>query len=149
MPHVLTMRSHVCAPFRVRSDAGTRSRGLGPELGSGRGRGVGKRPATPRDPQRLGPSSQSGAWPRVSLCPLHARRRTWNPLGCRVAAARGSQRPWKAGAQLDDALPGPSSHERSGLWDLLQPLTGRVAPSKLPDSSLCLTLRISQAYAHG
>lgn len=50
----------------------------------------------------------------------------------------------------------PFSHERSGLWvqtgapawNLLQPLAGCVAPSKLPDSSLCLALLISQAYAH-
>ena len=43
----------------------------------------------------------------MSLHPLRARRRTWNHLGCRVAAERGGQQPWKAGAQLDDAPPGP------------------------------------------
>lgn len=80
---------------------------MGRALSSGCGGewGRGLRPSGA--PQRLRPCCQSGAWPRVSLYPLRARRRTWNHLGCRVAAERGSQRPWKAGAQLDDDPPGP------------------------------------------
>ena len=126
---------------------------LGWALSSGGG-AVGKRPTAPRDPQRLGPSSQSGAWPGVSLCPLHAHRRTWNPpglpRGCcegRSAALEGwcpaSRCPSRS---LQPQEEWPTGYRRelwTWAWDLLQPLTGRVAPSKLPDSSLCLTYQSS------
>ena len=52
MPCVLTVRSHIYAPFRVRSDAGTRSPGLGPELGWG---GSGE--------EAYGPQGPPEAWP--------------------------------------------------------------------------------------